>query len=275
MTSFQTIILQKQNAVGTITLNRPDRLNALNEQMIKELALAEEEVAKDEEIRVLVITGAGKAFCAGGDFKYRDVRTGAVAAEEAEPASYDYILHGNPFRGMQGVILGLQRLGIPTIAMVNGPAIGGAFDLALACDMRIGSDKARFMVGFTRIGLNPGATGGTWMLPRLIGTGRALELLFSGDYLEAEEAYRIGLLNKLVPADELEKETMAWADRLAQGPPISYRVAKMQLYKGFDIDLEAALALGVTSQYLCILSEDHKEGVRAFAEKRRPQFKGK
>lgn len=272
---FQTIILKKQDGVGTITLNRPDRLNALNEQMIKELALAEEEVAKDEEIRVLVLTGAGRAFCAGGDFRYSDVRAGTVSAAEAEPTSHDYILQGKPFRGMQGVILGLQKLDIPTIAMVNGPAIGGAFDLALACDMRIGSDRARFMVGFTRIGLNPGATGGVWMLPRLIGTGRALELLLSADYLEAEEAYRIGLLNKLVPADELERETMAWAGRLAQGPPISHRVAKMQLYKGFDIDFETSLALGITSQYLCLLSEDHKEGIRAFAEKRRPQFKGK
>jgi len=248
----------------------------LNEELINELAGTLEIVAKDEQARVLVVTGAGRAFCAGGDFAFSDVRTGSVAAENAENMSYDdYLLRGRLFRGMQGVVLALRRLEIPIIAMVNGPAVGAGFDLALACDMRTGSNKARFMVALTRMGLNPGVLGGAWLLPRITGLSRALDLFYTARFCEADEAYRIGLLDRLVSEDELERVTMDLAHKLAEGPPISYRLAKLQVYKGCEIDFETAVAFGHTCENICLRSEDHKEGISAFAEKRPPMFKGK
>jgi enoyl-CoA hydratase/carnithine racemase len=272
--SYEAIILKKENRIATITLNRPERLNAINRTLVSELGAAINEVAHDESVRVLVLSGAGRAFCAGGDFRYGDVRSGA---EGEAPIDFDDVLGGQLLTGpvSGGVLLGLRKLEIPTIAMINGPAVGGGFDMALACDVRIGSEKAKFGVAYTKIGLNPAAGGGGWVLPRIIGLGRTLDLLYSGDVLDAQEAFRIGLLNKLVSAENLEKETMSYAARLAAGPPISLRLAKLQTYKAFAMDYESAVALGGTCEYLCILSDDHKEGVKAFAEKRPPVFKGK
>jgi len=272
---FKNLIFKKQDVIATVTLNRPERLNALSQPLMNELAAAARQIAGDDEIRVLVLTGAGRAFCAGGDFKFSDVREGKATAEGAENMDYSYARQGHLLGGMQGVILAIRKLEIPTIAMVNGPAVGAGFDLALSCDMRVGSDKARFMVALTRMGLNPGATGGTWMLPRIIGAARALEMYYTADFCEADEAYRIGILNRLVPAAELEKATMALARKLAQGPPISYRLAKLQTYKSFEVDFETALALGNACENICLITEDHKEGIKAFAEKRQPVFKGK
>lgn len=273
---FKHLIIDQEKSVCTVTLNRPDKLNALNEQLINELAATLEMVASEEQTSVLVVTGAGRAFCAGGDFAFGNVRAGSVDAENAENMSYDdYLLRGHLFRGMQGVILALRKLEIPTIAMVNGPAVGAGFDLALACDLRTGSKKTRFMVALTRMGLNPGVLGGAWLLPRVIGLSRALDLFFTARFCEAEEAYRIGLLDRLVSEDELGKATMDLAHDLAKGPPISLRLAKMQAYKGCEIDFETAVALGHACENICLRSEDHKEGIRAFAEKRPPEFKGK
>jgi len=158
--------------------------------------------------------------------------------------------------------------------MINGAAVGGGFDLACACDLRVGSEKARFMVAFTRIGLFPG-WGGTWLYPRIIGIAKSAEMLFTGDFLEAKDAERYGLLNRLVPAEELEGETMALARRIADGPPIAIRLSKLQLYKGLEMDLETAMKVAAACETITLTSEDHKEGVAAFREKRRPQYKGK
>ena len=158
--------------------------------------------------------------------------------------------------------------------MVNGPAVGAGFDLALVCDLRIGSEKARFMNAFVRIGLFPG-WGGTWLYPRVMGVGRALEFLFTGDFTEAEEAGRLGVLNRLVSSEELEKETMALATRIAEGPPIAMRLAKMQVYKGLNMEFETALNIAAACETITLSSEDHREGVAAFREKRKPQFKGR
>jgi len=272
---FQNLIFEKRDGIGIVTLNRPERLNALSQPLMDELASVARQIAQDEEVRVLVLTGAGRAFCAGGDFKFSDVREGKATAEGAENMDYSYARQGHLLGGMQGVILAIRKLEIPTIAMVNGPAVGAGFDLALACDLRTGSDSARFMVALTRMGLNPGATGGTWLLPRIIGIARAIELYYTADFCEAEEAYRVGLLNRLVPAAELEKATFDLARRLAQGPPVSYRLAKMQTYKSFEVDFETALAFGNACENICLLTEDHQEGIKAFAEKRPPLFKGK
>ncbi len=262
---YETILIEKKEGIEVLTLNRPDRMNSLNEKLAAEIVQELQEANRDDEIRVLVLTGAGKGFCAGAD-------VGGMSAGEREPKGAEEIRRG--FRNIQGVILGLHRLEKPTIAMVNGPAVGGGFDLACACDLRTGSENARFMVAFTRIGLFPG-WGGTWLYPRIIGLPKAAEMLFTGDFLEAKEAERLGLLNKLVPATELEKETMNLARRIANGPPIAIRLAKLQLYKGLEMDLETALQVAAACETITLTSEDHREGVAAFREKRPPRYKGR
>lgn len=263
--SFETILLEKNEGIGVLTLNRPERMNALNEKMAAELVQALREVNQDDEIRVLVVTGAGKAFCTGAD-------VGGMSSKERKSKGAEEIRRG--FSNIQGIILGLQRLEKPTIAMINGAAVGGGFDLACACDLRTGSENTRFMVAFTRIGLFPG-WGGTWLYARIIGIPKAAEMLFTGNFMGAEEAERLNLLNKLVPAEELEKETMSLARHIANGPPIAIRLAKLQLYKGLEMDLETSLQIAAAFETITLTSEDHKEGVAAFGEKRPPQYKGK
>ncbi|MBM2832200.1 MAG: hypothetical protein HW414_1252 [Dehalococcoidia bacterium] len=273
---MKNITLEKADGVAMLTLNRPAKLNAINEVMLGELNRVMKEVGDDKEVRVLVVTGAGRAFCAGGDFRYEAVRSGKVAAAEAEDqrALYQGIRRGRLLGEAAQLILGLRRLDKPVIAMVNGDAVGGGLDLALACDLRVGSSQARFSTGFIRIALTPD-TGATWLLPRLAGLGKALEYLLTGDFFSAEEAFRVGLLNRLVAPEELEKETMDLARRLARGPAVAQRLSKMQVYQGLEMDLEAALGLASTCLLISSNTEDHQEGVRAFAEKRPPAFRGR
>jgi 2-(1,2-epoxy-1,2-dihydrophenyl)acetyl-CoA isomerase len=207
------------------------------------------------------------------------VRTGELSPEKAEaqalPDTFMAWKQGKLLHRLsKGIILSLQCLDKPTIAMVNGDAVGAGFDLALACDIRIGCPKSRFSVAYTKMAVIPDL-GGTWFLPRIVGTGKALELIFSGDFCSAEEAYRIGILNKLVPAENLESETMALAEKLAKGPPIAYRLAKINVYKGLEMDLESALAFVSACIPITTASEDYKEAVMAFAHRRPPEFKGK
>jgi len=269
---YEAIVVNKEDGVNTITLNRPERMNAVNEQMVDELMSELHNVANDTEARVLVLTGAGGAFCAGMDIK-------AASPVEAEAEWRSHALTPEALRQFnrktwRSLVLALRDLEIPTIASVNGPAVGFGFDFALACDMRIGSENARFMVAFTRIGLFP-VSGGTWLMPRLVGLGKACELLFTGDFLDAEEAARIGVLNKLVPADQLEKETAELALKVAKAPPIAVRMSKLHLYKGLQMDLESALEFVAATEPIAAESEDHTEGLRAFREKRPPVFKGR
>ncbi len=274
---FQDIIFKKEERVATITLNRPEVLNAVNQEMGAEITQAIRDVSQDEETRVLIIKGAGRAFCSGADFRFGMVRADEVAPEKAEAMAdfYQELGKGKLLPITQRhVAVALQKLDKPTIAMVNGAAVGFGFDLALACDIRIGSPKARFMVAFSKLGLPPDS-GGTWLMPRIMGLGKALEYIFSGDFCGADEAYRIGLLNKLVPAEQLEQETMTFARKLASGSPIAYRLSKLLVYKGLETDLETALAFAISCVSIALSSEDHKEGIRAFAEKRPPEFKGK
>ncbi len=258
--NYETLIYQKTDKIARITLNRPEVLNALNAQMLRELPEAIEQASKDDDVRVVIIAGAGRSFCAGGDHRHIE----ALRGPSEGIADFTFT---------EKVILGLQRMGKPTIAMVNGPAVGGGFDIALACDMRIGSENARFMVAFTRIGLVPG-TGSGWLLPRIVGLSKACRIIFTGDLVEAEEAHQMGLLDWLVPSDRLEEEAMALASRLAQGPPIAISFDKMVIYEGLNSDFETALKLGSMCERLCLGTEDFKEGIRAFAEKRPPVFRG-
>jgi 2-(1,2-epoxy-1,2-dihydrophenyl)acetyl-CoA isomerase len=274
--NYEMLFYDKADKVAKITLNRPEKMNALNHQLQQELAAAVEQASRDDDVRSVVITGAGRGFCAGADFRYHEVREGTITAAEAEePRGSGGLDVGRiPDLLGKGVILGLHDMEKPTIAMVNGAAAGAGFDLALACDMRVGSENARFIMSFTRIGVPPGE-GGCWTLPRVVGLPKAFEIILTGDRVEAEEAYRIGLLNRLVPAERLEEETLGFARRLAQGPPIAHRLDKLMLRKGLDSDLATALAFGSACVSIALQSEDHVEGVAAFAEKRQPRFRGK
>lgn len=267
---YQTITLEKRESIAILTLNRPERLNAISPQMSEEIFSALNEVDDDDEIRVLVITGAGRGFCAGADVggMAGGAQEGSGTASGAEEKRQRLI------RGAGRVIPKLQKLQKPTIAMVNGAAVGAGFDLALACDLRVGSENARFMNAFVRIGLFPG-WGGTWLYPRVMGLGKALEYLYTGDFMEAKEAEKLGVLNRLVPADELEKETMALAGKIASGPPLSMRLMKLQVYEGLQMDLETALQMAAACETITLTSEDHKEGVAAFREKRPATFRGR
>jgi len=274
MPTYETIVLDKnpETHIAKLTLNRPERLNAINRQMGLDLAAAVEDVASDDDVRVLVLTGAGRGFCSGAD-------TGGMAGGGGEQGphsgerSAEEIRRG--FRTAQRLILGLQRMEKPTIAMVNGVAVGAGFDLACACDIRIGSPAARFMVAFVRIGLFPGY-GGTWLYARALGSvGKAAELLFTGDFIEAEEAHRYGLLNQLVEPDKLESFTMDMAGRIAQGPPIAIRLSKLMLYKGLEFDLETAMHMAAAAETITLTSQDHREGVTASREKRKPNYRGR
>jgi enoyl-CoA hydratase/carnithine racemase len=271
---YETLIYQKRDGIAKIVLNLPEKLNAFGYPMEAEIDMAVEDAARDDEVRVLIITGAGRAFSAGGDFRYAQVRTREVHPEEAEIRDEGTKGRLIPTQTTFHAMLALERMEKPTIAMVNGPAAGGGFDLALACDLRIGSPNTRFTVGFTRIGLVPG-TGGAWFLPRIVGLSKALELLYTSDSVDAEEAYRIGLLNKLVPAEKLEDETIALARKLVANAPMSLRLDKFLVYKGLNHDLETAIGLGAACEEMCLRSEDHLEGLMAFAEKRKPIFRGK
>ena len=263
--AYETIIYEKKDRVAYITLNRPERLNAANQLMLQELRSALEDVDTDEEVRVLVLTGAGRGFCAG-----IDLRAGGGSPDET-PETFRQSLR----RGIQRLALTLRGLEIPTIASVNGVAVGMGFDWTLLCDIRIGSENARFMVGYTKLGAFPSG-GGTYLMPRVMGLAKACQYMFTGDALEAAEAERIGVLNILVPAEELENETMQLAQKIAEGPPLALKLAKLQMYGGLEIDnLPLALEFVAAVETIPHFSQDWKEGLRAFAEKREPHFTGR
>lgn len=264
--NFDTITLNKTDHIATITLNRPDEMNALTTTMLHELIAAVNDVSNDDDVRVVVLAAAGKAFCSGADVSEGGKNSGLSGTPNE--------MRRNLQETYQSVALGLRRLNKPVIAMVNGAAVGAGCDFAFACDMRVGSPKAKFRNGFVKVGLIPGG-GGTWLYTHVMGLGRGLEFLFTGDFLGAEEAERIGVLNRLVPAEELESATMELARKIAKNPPLAVQMSKMMAYRALDTDLETALETSAAYQALALSSEDHREGVNAFMEKREARFKGK
>jgi 2-(1,2-epoxy-1,2-dihydrophenyl)acetyl-CoA isomerase len=259
---YQKLILTRENGIATVMLNRPEVLNALDTQLSEELGLAIEEISEDDATRVLIITGAGRGFCAGGDMKSLPINPGdMVGTTEA-------------LEKWHKTLLSIRQLEKPVIASVNGVAVGAGMDLALMCDMRIASENARFGQAYVRIGGVPDS-GGTYLLPHLIGTAKACELLMTGDIIDAIEAERIGLVNKVVPADKLEPATMELATRLAEGPPKAIGLIKRAVYMSLTQDIASALRYIAIMTGLCLQTEDAKEGIAAFAEKRPPVFKGK
>jgi 2-(1,2-epoxy-1,2-dihydrophenyl)acetyl-CoA isomerase len=253
------------DGVVTLTLNRPERLNALTMGMLQRLLEAVERAAADPEIGALVLTGAGRGFCAGGDVKSMAEGTERAPTLEARIA---------PLRQRMEVSQLLHDMTKPTIAMLRGPAAGAGLSLALACDLRIASETTRIITAFAKVALS-GDFGGSWFLTRLVGAAKAKELYLTSPTLEAEEALRLGLVNRIVPDAELETETMALAKGLAAGPRITLGYMKQNLNAAETETLAAVLDLEAERHARSGMTEDHLEAAKAFVEKRQPVFKGR
>ncbi|MDR3534502.1 MAG: enoyl-CoA hydratase-related protein [Rhodopila sp.] len=252
------------NGIATITLDRPEKLNAFTDEMLEDWLTALEECRVNDEVRVIVITGAGRAFTTGGDVSTFDQH----AAQTARG------IKSRVTEGIQRLPKKLAEIDKPVIAAMNGIATGGGVDVALACDIRFAAESARFAETYVKIAMIPGA-GGAYMLPRLVGLSKALELLWTGDFVDAREAERIGLVNKVFPDAELMARTYEFARRLADGPPLAIQLVKRVARMGLDKDLATGLEIAAANLPVVRSSEDHKEAVAAFKEKRRPQFKGR
>ena len=259
--TFKTLIFEREDELAIVTFDRPGQLNSLSTQFLEDLNKVIDEAERNDEIRVLIITGKGKAFCAGAD----------LSEAETFSSAWD---DRSFLRKVQITFTRFERMSKPVIACVNGLALGGGCELALACDLRIASETARFGVPEVKVGVIPGA-GGTQRLPRTVGITKALEMLFTGDPITAEEAYRVGLVNKVVPADVLMVEAGKMAKSLAEKAPLALKMAKVAAITGLNIDLDSGLLLELQCLGFLFNTEDRKEGMKAFLEKRKPQFKGK
>ena len=265
---------QVENQIATITLNRPDRLNAFSMEMITEWIRALEVVRDSEAIRVLVVTGAGKAFCAGGDLKTMLQGEGFIQQAGDQPidmTSTAMARKNSLWKYIQRIPLLMQEIDKPVLAAINGDAIGAGLDMALMCDIRFASSTARVGEGYIKVGIVPG-DGGAYYLPRIVGTDKALELLWTGDILSAEEAKEIGLVSHVVPPEELLNRVYALAQRLASSPQQSIRIMKRAVYQGLNMELRPALDMISSAMGLVTELPDYKEGVQAIIEKRKPVF---
>jgi 2-(1,2-epoxy-1,2-dihydrophenyl)acetyl-CoA isomerase len=264
------LLFEKRNAIATITLNRPAACNALTTGMFLDMERMLIEIEADDEVRVVVLTGVGRGFSAGADLKpaSKEERQRTQAPGFPGDAGGDILDRGNR------CIRRLRELPKPVLGSINGDAVGIGCSLALASDLRIASEAARFGVVFSRIGLGPDG-GASHFLRNLVGPAKALELLFLGDLLDAGEALRLGLVNRVVAADELAKATSELAERLAQGPTLAYGFAKAAVYHDPDLPFESLLDLEARNQQVAARSHDAKEGVRAFLERRKPEFRGR
>ena len=259
---YEDIVFEKQGKIALLTLNRPDIRNALTgERMIREIEEAVRSVQDDEEVCVLVLTGAGTAFSAGGNVKDMQGRTGMFAGGPDE-------LRDNYRKGIQRIPLALHHLDVPTIAAVNGPAIGAGCDLACMCDIRIAGEQARFGETFVSVGLIPG-DGGAYFLPRAVGFSRACELAFTCRVLDASEALGIGLVSEVVPQDKLMDRTMHLARQIARQPARTLRIAKRLFYVSQGKSLEETLELSAACQALCHHSPEHARALEAMVSRRK------
>src|SRR5262245_60382959 len=256
------------DGVRTITLNRPEKLNAVNLKLADEFPVAIEEASRDDAVRVIVVTGAGRGFCAGLELSLENIQASRERRESSRHAALDDL-------GWVGRwALSLTECDKPVIAAINGPAIGAGCGLALAADIRLMSDAAVVSTGYMRRGLSPDA-GVSYFLPRLIGLARATELIMSARDIKADEAERIGLVSRALPADNFAGQVAEYAKQIALGPPVGLTMAKRLLVNSLDTDLLTQLRRELSSIYHCLTTEDAAEAMRAFAEKRRPVFKGR
>ena len=261
MSEESHVLVEKDGPIGRLVLNRPDKLNACFGRMRDDLAEGLEDLAADSSIRVVIVTGRGRAFCAGADVKYMSglLETG------------DYDSANALVESGRRVITAVVEMEKPVIASLNGPAAGGGANLAHCCDLKIASERASIGQTFNRIGLHPD-WGGTWIVPQLVGPARAAELFFLAEMVDAAEAERIGLVNRVVPHDELEDATNDWAERLAAKPALSLALAKRAIRGSRTASLDEMLAYEAAAQESCFRSDDAREGTKAFVEKRPPVF---
>jgi len=258
---YETLLVEKEGGVRIITLNRPDRLNALSVQLRWELTELIEELERDRECVSVILTGAGRGFCAGADIK--EMMEGVPKGQKRPSGGSRFSLFNR-----------LEELGKPVIAAINGPCNGGGLELALCCDFRIAAETATVGFGEVKLGVIP-AAGGTARLPRLIGPAKAKEFLYFGNTTSAEEACRLGIVNKVVAPDDLMIEAKKWAAELAERPPMSLRMIKDCVNKGMQMSLLDAIDFETKCMGILMKSEDRLEGIKAFVEKRKPVFKGK
>lgn len=256
---FTNILVREEKGIGFIIINRPELRNALNTETLLEIERALDQLRINEEIRVVIFTGAGeKSFAAGADIRQLNKRTMIEALQPNMTATYRKI----------------EDYEKPTIAAINGFALGGGLELALACDIRIASYNAKVGLPEVALGIIPGA-GGTQRLTRIVGKGKAMDLILTGDIIPAEEAERIGLISKAVPHDKLMEKATEYANKISLKAPLALRLAKAAVNRGADIEMETALYLEKLSQTILIGSEDKREGTQAFLDKRQPQFQGR
>lgn len=271
------IIYEKDGGIAKLTLNRPEAFNAFSVPMIKGWAEYLQDAQDDPNIRVVVVTAAGKAFCAGGDVKSMLAGTGFIADDVKGECWGDKAINRKAalMKYIHKVALTLEGMDKPVICAINGVAVGAGLDMALMCDIRIVADTAQLSGGYVKAGLVPG-DGGCYYMPRLVGVAKALELLWTADFISAEEALRIGMVNKVVPADELEKATMEMAMKIADNPPVCVQMIKRAVYSSQRTQ-DLRTALDMISSHMAIVTEmqDYKEGVSAIKEKRKPVFTGK
>src|SRR5262245_13190862 len=255
-----------KDGVALLSLNLPDRLNAMSQAMLDGLEEALPRLAEDGSVGVVVLTGAGRGFCAGGDVR--------AMAEGSEMSGVTLEERAPVLRARMEISRWLHDMPKPTIAMVRGPAAGAGLSLALACDLRIAGDTARFGTAFARVGYS-GDFGGSYFLTRLVGTAKARELYFTADLVDAREALGMGLVNRVVPDARLEEDTIALAGRLARGPRVAYRYMKKNLNAAETGALEDVFDLEAWHHTRCGMTEDHREAARAFVDKREPVFRGR
>jgi enoyl-CoA hydratase/carnithine racemase len=263
--TYKCLLYEVKDGIATFTLNRPERLNALGDTLRDDLLDAVMRTAVDPEVRVMVITGAGKGFCAGGDVK---------AMNENRETGRERPIIDKIAPSRDQTLLAMRDAPQPIIAAVNGAAAGAGMNLALACDIRIASTAAKFSQAFVKRGLHPD-WGGTYFLPRVVGMAKACELIFTGDLIEAPEALGLGLVSRVVSPEELMPTVHELARKIAAGPPLAIRLAKRALYHNADCDLRQALEFETFAQNICQDTDDAREGVRAFVEKRAPVFRGR
>jgi enoyl-CoA hydratase/carnithine racemase len=263
----EKVLYQQDGAIVTMTLNAPERRNPVSEPgMVDEIVASLIRIQADRSVRVAILTGAGTAFSSGGD-----VRAMKAAAEQRAhvpvhtPAYYK--------SGIQRIPLAFERLDVPIVAAVNGPAVGAGLDLACMCDMRIAGQSARFAESFVKMGIIAG-DGGAWLLPRIVGYSKACEMAFTGDMLNAQEALACGLVSQVVPDEDLLATARALAERIAANPPHAVRLTKRLLMEGRHVRLDTLLEMAAAMQSLAHATADHREAVEAFLDKRAPRFTG-
>ncbi len=265
--AYETILYDITGHVAKITLNIPDKKNVMSPKLLQEFSDAVSKVKQNTELRVLIITGSGKCFCAGADLTalmtlaQNSGFSGVAGMREAIRKVYDAFLQ-------------VMQVEIPTIASVNGHAIGGGLGLALCCDIRMVAESALFAANFAKLGIHPGMAL-TYLIPSAVGRGRALELVFTGRKFDATEAEKIGLVERVVPPEKLEQETLSLAEDIAASAPYVVRLTKKAVYKGLNFHPDWNIEFEATAQAMCSQMEDAQEGISAFFQKRKPEFKGK